>query len=428
MTVRSLLFLACISAAATPAHADEDPMLAPPAAAPERIASWHDAIARIRHAPDYAASAAAVQRAAADSRIALAAVLPTLTAVGGYQHGFRASTIPARNVWSAGGVLAWHLDARSINELGTADRRIELSQLSLAEQRRELAGAFVDAMLETLTAERIADLGRVSLRAAIDRLALTRQRLSLAKGTELDVDRAQQDVEVSRAELVDGDEALRRACEGLGELAGSPTPIAATPDLDLDGLERAIAASCRPATDLDRRADVAAARKRVEIASRGIDDANLRFAPSLDVTSEVSDVNVAAIGPESNWIVGATVTVPLYDGGARYGAKRKAKAELAEARAELDKIRVAALIDAARADRAVGVATQSRDIGRRRRDLAAQVDQRIRQAYAAGLGTSLDLVTSAQALRGAEIELAAADFQVARARAGALLANAECVF
>jgi outer membrane protein TolC len=53
---------------------------------------------------------------------------------------------------------------------------------------------------------------------------------------------------------------------------------------------------------------------------------------------------------------------------------------------------------------------------------------RTREGYASGLGTSLDLVTSAQALRQAEINLVLLDFELAQARAGAVLVNAECVY
>jgi outer membrane protein, multidrug efflux system len=56
------------------------------------------------------------------------------------------------------------------------------------------------------------------------------------------------------------------------------------------------------------------------------------------------------------------------------------------------------------------------------------VDQRTRNGYMQGVGTSLDLVTSAQALRQSEIALALLEFQVAQARANAYLVNAECAY
>ena len=71
-----------------------DPMLAPPEAAPAEIRSWDEAIALMRHSPDYLTSVAAVERAVAQRRIALAAVLPTLNAAGGYLHNFNTVAIP----------------------------------------------------------------------------------------------------------------------------------------------------------------------------------------------------------------------------------------------------------------------------------------------------------------------------------------------
>jgi outer membrane protein TolC len=62
------------------------------------------------------------------------------------------------------------------------------------------------------------------------------------------------------------------------------------------------------------------------------------------------------------------------------------------------------------------------------RDLAERVDRRVRDGYSRGLGTSLDLVVSGQALRQADINLALLQFQVAQARADAVLTNAECVY
>jgi outer membrane protein TolC len=324
-------------------------------------------------------------------------------------------------------VATWTLDARAIHQVGTADAEIDLSRLSLAERKRELVEAAVDGMLATLTTERIAELDRSSLRAALDRHKLTETRLAYAHGTELDVDRAQQDVESARGQLVQADEAARQTREALGVLVGSVAPIAVAGDLNIENLEHAIATTCRPTADVEHRADVAGARQRVELAERAITDAKLRLLPTLGVSSQTTDASVATNGPAANWIVSATITVPLYDGGVRHGALRKGRAELAQAQAALAQTRVAAIVDAARADRAIGVAVRTRDVAKRERDLAVQVDARVRQGYASGLGTSLDLVTSAQALRQADIGLATAEFQVARARAGAVLAHAECV-
>jgi len=71
-----------------------DVMLAPAPAAPQQVKTWDDAIALLRaHSPDYASSYESVKRAEAQSRIALAAVLPVLSAQGSYVHQFFIETV-----------------------------------------------------------------------------------------------------------------------------------------------------------------------------------------------------------------------------------------------------------------------------------------------------------------------------------------------
>ena len=86
------------------------------------------------------------------------------------------------------------------------------------------------------------------------------------------------------------------------------------------------------------------------------------------------------------------------------------------------------MVSAARTKRGVDTSRADRDVAKTERDLAERIDMRTREAYARGRGTSLDLVTSAQALRLAEINLAILEFQLAEARADAVLENAECAF
>jgi outer membrane protein TolC len=122
------------------------------------------------------------------------------------------------------------------------------------------------------------------------------------------------------------------------------------------------------------------------------------------------------------------LSVPFYDGGVRYGMMRDARAAREQARQALVSARLNAIISSSRAHRAVSVTQASRDVALARRDLSKRIDGRTREGYARGFGTSLDLVTSAQALRQDEIALALRDLELGQARAGAVLTNAECVY
>src|SRR5262249_47573089 len=152
----------------------------------------------------------------------------------------------------------------------TAKRNVEATELAFRDLRREITTSVVNALLSTLTAERVAELNRSGLRAALERLVLANSRLAYGQGTPLDRDRAQNDVAAARAQLISGDEALRQAREELGRAFGLPVAYGVPRDLDLDAFDRAVARTCRLNEDIERRPDVAAARKRAEIAERAI--------------------------------------------------------------------------------------------------------------------------------------------------------------
>ncbi len=416
-----------------------DPMLSPPPGATAQVKSWEEALTLIRaHSPDYRGSAESIARAEAQKRVALAAVLPTLTGLAGYTHNFLTTQLslsgssfvtPPPDIFSLGAVANWIVfNPRGLYGLSTADKSIDATRLAFEDRRREIATIVLAAFLATLAAERIAELNRVGLRTALERLTLTQTRLRFAKGTPLDVDRAEQDVASARATLISGDESLQQAREALGQVLGSRAPLSAPGSLDLMGLERAVARTCRLNSDLEQRPDVATARLRVELAERQVHDAELQIAPTVTVSSQAGYATAVTLGPKGTLALQGVLTIPFYDGGARYGAMRDAKAAAEQARQTLEAVRINAIVSAARAERAVMVLQLSRDVVREQRDLAARVDERTRSGYIQGLGTSLDLVTSAQALRQSEISLALLDFQVAQARANAYLVNAECAY
>jgi outer membrane protein TolC len=74
----------------------------------------------------------------------------------------------------------------------------------------------------------------------------------------------------------------------------------------------------------------------------------------------------------------------------------------------------------------VTVSESSLHVATAARDLAAETDRLTRLAYQEGRGTSLELITAAQQLREAEIQLALREFDLVKARVLAVLALASC--
>jgi outer membrane protein TolC len=375
----------------------------------------------------------AVSRSEARVRAVLAAVLPALDAQADYTRRLRSDLprgdLPPVDAWSIAGSLGWDFfDLRAFHAHGTARRAEDAAKAELAEVQRTIVRTVATALLATLAADRAAELNRVGLRATLERLELTLVRNHLGGGTALDLDRARQDVAAARSLLVSGDEALRQSWEALALALGSEEPLAGPGDLDLTRFEQAVTATCGLQQDLERRPDVASAQLRVELAERAVEEVRLQLAPTIALQSRVARSAQALEGPDTTWTASAVAKISLWDGGARQASLRDALAALDQARQNLAAARMAALVDIAQSTRAVGTARRSRELAQEQRDLAAGVDRLTREGYRQGLGTSLDLITSAQALRQAEINLVVAQFQESRARLRSALANATCFF
>jgi outer membrane protein TolC len=424
-------------------------MLAPVPRAKTEIATWEDALRYVRaRSTDLRIAVEDIRRAEAQQRVALAGALPSLNGTAIYTHQFVTNETQIPTGIGAGGAITYSpgprtptpnlgtasllavqpiFNLRAWNAIGTARIAADASRLTVDDTKRLIALGVANAIVGVVTAERIAELNRVGLRNALQRLELTTRKTNLGGGTGLDVIRARQDVEVARATLVEGDEALRQAREALGLALGVPDQIGVPPTVDISGLEGAARTVCKPARTVDERPDVAALRTRVEVAEHQVKDAKYQFAPTVNLQSALATTTAdTGVAPNTTWNVQAVLSVPLWEGGARYGTLHDVQAQELQAVERLVAQRRQAQIEVTQARRGVSVAEDRRRVAAAARDLAADTDRLTRVAYLEGRGTSLELVTAAQSLRESEIQLALRDFDVVKARVLAVLALASC--
>jgi outer membrane protein TolC len=225
---------------------------------------------------------------------------------------------------------------------------------------------------------------------------------------------------------VSGDEAARQDREALGLALGIAEPVGAAPGLNIDGLVNDTGTGCKLVGAVDERADLRALHQQVDIAARGVKDIWFQFSPTVTFQSAVSASNDVLAIPSTTWNIEGVLTIPIWDGGARYGELRQAKAQKDEAEQNLVAQRRAVVIEIEQARRAVDVAEDSRKVAADAETHARQVDHMTQVGFLTGQGTSLDLVISAGALRQAQINRALRDFDLVRARIDALLALADC--
>ena len=433
-----------------------DALLELPAAAPHQVSSWREALGIVKaRSPDLQIALGNVLRAEAQTRVVLAQLLPQINSTGTVSRVLvrsnsnpqtgQVDTIflpPNSVVYSLSGNLSVPIiNVRSWYAQGTAELAVQVAQLSLQEQRRQLALAVARTLVSVITAERVSELNRISLRGSLERLVLTKRRSELGVANALDVLRLEQDVATARATVISGDENLRQAREALGVALGQGEAYGVPRQVDLDSLLADTQQACGMISSADDRTDVVVAREQVEQAKRTLGDVRRQFLPTLNLsttgglqlqslTNQFSGLGGLSTSYNTfySWNVGLSLNWNIWDGGARYGLLRDARAQIDIAQAQLQRTRNNAFVDVTQARRGIDVADQARHVADDGRALAREAERLARINFELGRGTSLDLVDAARQLRAADINLALREFDLVQARLRSILSQSTCQY
>jgi NodT family efflux transporter outer membrane factor (OMF) lipoprotein len=329
-----------------------------------------------------------------------------------------------RTTYAATLVLGWELDffGRHRAALQAALGTVQAAEAELQAARVLLASRVVAGWIELARLLEQRRLARET-RAQDERMVeLVRQRTVAGLDSRVELRRAEGELPRTRAgiEALDGEIALVR--HALAVLSAQPPQALAALEASLPQAPRAALPAEVPADLLGRRADVAAARWRIEAALGARDETRARFYPNVNLAGflGLSTLNLTQWldAGSRTWGVGPAVRLPLFDTGAL-------RAELRDRTAGLDEAVHAyngAIADAARevADRLASLHALARREREQRLALEAADDAQelAVQRYRAGLGTYLEVI-SAQAAVTAERRLAAdLDARAAELHAG----------
>jgi multidrug efflux system outer membrane protein len=275
---------------------------------------------------DLRAAASNVERARALYGIQRAELLPTLNAVGngGKQH------VPA-DISGTGksmteeqysvdvGIISWEIDffgrIRSLKEqalqeyLATEQARRSVQILLLSE----VANAYL-----TFAADREnLNLARSTLETQEGVYVLIRRQYEVELANELDLRRAQTQVDAARGDVARYTQLVAQGQNALNLLAGSPVPEALLP-LDL--------ASVSPPKDISpglfsemllRRPDIMATEHQLKGAYAYIGAARAAFFPRIALTTAVGTASDELSGlfnsGSDTWSFSPQVTMPIFD-------------------------------------------------------------------------------------------------------------------
>jgi outer membrane protein TolC len=333
---------------------------------------------------------------------------PTVVAAANQEWGNLTMTLPLVN--GRGWVQWWH-----------ARQAVDVARWSAVEARRQLAITVARTYLSLLAQRRVIEVAERAVAAARAHYDFAHQRFAGGYGTRIDEVRAGQEVASDEAQLHAAYAQLLRLREALGVLLAVDHPVDAAADAELPAPPSRDQA-LHDATV--RRSDVRLFKERLQLAERVRRDNWADWTPSLSATFQPFFQNPRTpTVPEWGWQALLALSIPLYDGGLRYGLGRERSALENEARATLE-----GSLRQAESDVRTGAAEleQAELTLKAARDAARLADDGLKLtnlAYHAGAGTNIEVIDAERAARDAGTAVAVAEDAERQAQLDLLVAS-----
>ena len=332
--------------------------------------------------------------------------LPTTIEPFGNGHFAAAKYAYGSFKWDAdlwgGKKAAWEAAVGSAHaaDIETRAVRIELST-NVARAYVQLAYAYAQQ-----------DVAKAELDRANHAHELTAQRVTAGIDNQLQLKQSDSEVASAQEQVAVADRAIDSARSRLSVLLGKG------PDRGLEiGRPQllqpaALAVPQNLSIDLiGHRADLVAARWRVEAASQGIKEAKTRFLPDLSISAMAGIIGLGGGNifqlPARFYEGGPAISLPIFDGGRLRNNLAAKDAQYDEAVAEYNKTLVGAVNDVA--DDLSGLKSLQDQIAAQQHALDAAKDawKLAEQRYKAGIGSYLEALSVRQQLLVAEQRMAA---------------------
>ena len=311
---------------------------------------------------------------------------------------------------------SWELDFFGKNRaaLDAALGQVQAAQADTQAARVLLVSQVARSYFQLLRLNGQLELANRTLAQRNELLSLVRDRVNAGLDTRLELNQSQGSLPEARQQIEALNEQIALARNGLSALVGQPNAADTLILPALAAIKIKANAQAIPADLLGRRADITAARWRVEAASADARSAKAQFYPNVSLNgfagfSSIGLGNLLHAGSEQ-WGIGPAIHLPIFDAG-RLRAGLTAKTADLDAAVESYN---AALIDAVR-DVADQITSQQfiarQQTEQRAAQQAAEAAYEIAvQRYSAGLGNYLNVLTSETAVlaqRRLQVDLAA---------------------
>lgn len=301
-----------------------------------------------------------------------------------------------------------------------ASDAVAVSRVSAETVRRNVAIATARAYLSIVAQKRTLEVGERARDTAKAHYEYAHTRFAGGVGNRLDEVRAAQEMASAEVQVQNTLTGLARTREALGVLVGVDNPLDAAevpPLTDLPPLPAAI-------DEAKERPDVRVERQRTYAAERSVNRNWADYSPYLSAMGQPFFQDPPTItAPQFGWQVQLLLSIPLYDGGLRYGLAEERKTNLEGARVAHEgalrqaRSEVRAAFEAMkRADDGLAAAREAAQLARDSLDLS-------NMAYRAGATTNIEVIDAERRARDAESMVAMAEHASREARLDFLAAS-----
>lgn len=371
---------------------------------------------------------AAVERARARLQQSRATWLPTLNGVGNFTGLDNPRVIGDRVVQAQ---TALNLSLVLSVPIIVPARWLDTSRQSALDDAARWSAQDASRLLAL-------DAGRAFLSLRVEHAALTiaeraqetsRQQLDIVRkrteegvSSRLEEARAERELRDNEGRVALRKSTLATAHESLLAIIGEKAEAAFAVDepIQLPDAPKAITTL----ENVQQRLDLKAARERLRIMQRAVSESWLDYLPFLTGQAQAFYQNPPTVSlPQTGWQAQLLLTVPIFDGGRRYGDRHERVALALEAEADVRDSELRAQAEL----RSLSVEASSREVAFEKAKVSAALAEEslvlARKVFSEGLGTQVDLIEAERSARDAATNAIVAENALLAARFALQLAT-----
>jgi outer membrane protein len=384
---------------------------------------------------------AQAQSVAADARAdqARAPLFPQITGTGSYSRS-TANPVPRHGAFVAPGSASfntfgfWNFGVSAnqlIYDFGETPDRWRAAQSSAKSTQENARATELSSVLAVRTAFFQARAQKALIEVAKDTLTNQQKHLAQVQGfvdlgarPEIDLAQARTDVANAQVQVITSENAYATAKAQLNQAMGLPQPI----DYDVADDQLAPLPEEDQGTDalvkvaFATRPELASVDKQIEAQERLVRASRANYGPTLSASTGISEGGESLNNLGWNWNGGITLTWSLFQGLLVPAQVREAEANLAATKAQRDTTEQQVRLEVEQARLAVRAAKASLVAVQ---EALTNAGTRLRLAtgrYETGVGSAIEIADAQLAYTNAGAQRAAADYNLASARASLLRA------